>query len=121
MSEIWWTVQGGGGQVLVVRVPEALNHETAPGLTEVVRRRMPAVDGVGVVLDMAGAEMITSIGITALLEAEEATREVGGRLVLAGLSDEMGAFLRMLGLARRFETVGEVEDGVVFIEQGKPG
>ena len=71
MDEIRWSIKGSGGQVLVVEAPAELNHESAPGLSEVVRRRMPAVDGVGLVLDMSATEMISSIGITALLEAQE--------------------------------------------------
>ncbi len=119
MDEIGWSVQGGGGQVLVVVVPRELNHETAQGVGEVVGRRMPAVDGVGLVLDMSGTEMISSIGITALLEAQEAAREVGGVMVICGLSGELLAFMRMLGLAGRFTTREGMEEGVAVIEAGE--
>lgn len=104
--------------MLVVEVPRALNHDTAQGLTELVKRRLPAVDGVGLVLDMTVTELVSSIGITALLESEEAAQAVGGRMVLSGVNGELSAFLRMLGLSKRFSTAATVEEGVALLEGG---
>jgi anti-anti-sigma factor len=93
---------GPADTVLVVQAPEAIGHEAAHPLLEEIRRRLPDCDKPGLVLDMRDVRVISSIGVTMLLQAQEHVRDRGGDMILARLPDAQRDFLRMLGLTRRF-------------------
>ena len=59
---------------------------------------------------MAGVGMISSIGITALLQIDELCSDRGARLVLAALPDRLRQFLKMLKLDSKFVFSPSVED-----------
>ncbi len=105
-------LSGPSGAVLVVRVPAALDHESAGPLRSVVERETPNRDGAGVVLDLADCRLITSIGIAALLQVEELAIGMGGGMCLAGMSEDLRRFLAMLRLDQRFSAEATVEEAV---------
>ncbi len=102
--------------MLVVRVPRDLNHEWADPLRLCVARNVPDRDGSGVVLDMADVEMISSIGIAALLQVQELCKDRQARLMLAGLPPAQSRLLTMLKLDRRFAQSASVEEAVVALD-----
>lgn len=118
MDEPVWSLGGADGAVLVVRVPPELTHATADGVRACVERRLPNRDGVGVVLDMADVELISSMGVTALLQIEELVTGAGGVLCLGGLSDRARGFLAMLRLADRFAQAVDVGEAIARVGDG---
>lgn len=109
---------GQDGEVLIVDIPGELTHKSADDLRQTVARRLPNRDGAGVVIDMSGVQLITSIGIAALLQVQEICRDRDARMLLAGLSDRLRAFLKMLKLDRRFESAGSVDDALAALAAG---
>jgi anti-sigma B factor antagonist len=64
-----------------------------------------------VVLDLSEVPFIDSRGLEMLLDLERGCREQGGRLKLAGLSDNCAEILRLTDLYPRFEVMTSVEQG----------
>ncbi len=110
---------GEAGAVLVVRLPPDLNHLTADKVRACVEARLPEHDEAGVVLDASSLTLITSIGVAALLQVQEFTRNRGVRLCLAGLTGEAMHFLEMLRLEDRFERCQDVESGLLYAQTGQ--
>ncbi len=102
--------------MLVVRVPRDLNHEWADPLRLCVARNVPDRDGAGVVLDMSSVEMISSIGIAALLQVQEMCKDRQARLLLAGMPQAQARLLSMLKLDRRFSQSPTVDDAVAVLD-----
>jgi anti-anti-sigma factor len=109
---------GQDGEVLIVSVPGELTHDSADDLRQTVARRLPNRDGAGAVIDLTGVQLITSIGIAALLQVQEFCRDRDARVLLAGLSDRLRGFLRMLKLDRKFELADSVDDAIAALAAG---
>lgn len=109
------TLAGPLNQVLVVRAPEALDHAIAEPLRRVVVDALPDCDDAAVVLDLTRVELITSIGIAALLEIREFCTDRSARLVLAGLREEPRSMLRLLRLEAKFAYAAHVDDAVASV------
>ena len=110
---------GPGGAVLVVRVPVELSIATAESVRSCVERRLPNRHDGGVVLDLADTELITSVGVTALLQIEELAAAAGVSLRLAGLGGAARRVLVMLALADRFMQSPDAEDAVASIANAR--
>ena len=65
------TFAGELDQVLVVAAPAALDHAAADPLRQAVSDNLPDREDACVILDLQEVELITSIGIAALLEIRE--------------------------------------------------
>lgn len=101
---------GRDGEVLVVVCPSEVTHDSGERLLRAVQRHLPNRDHAVCVLDMAGVGLISSIGITALLQIDEVCSDRGARLVLAALPDRLRQFLKMLKLDSKFAFSSSVED-----------
>ncbi len=112
MLDIAYRLGGTEGAILVVRAPRGVDHESAEPLRDCVAFHMPNRDGAGVVLDMSEVEMISSIGIAALLQVVEHCRDRGAAAVLAGLPERQRAFLAMLRIDAKFELCGSVDEAL---------
>lgn len=107
---------GEAGAVLVVALPQDLNHITSDMVRSCVEARLPEHDEAGVVLDASLLSLITSIGVAALLQIEELTRLRKVPLCITGLQGEGLKFLRMLCLDDRFPRQETVALGVGYVE-----
>lgn len=112
---------GAEGNVLVVVAPATLTQEGADDLRASIARDLPAVPGAAVVIDLSGTGMITSLGIAALLQAQEFCRDRGAGFILAGLTQANRKFLTMLRLEQRFDQADTPEDAIRLVEQGHAG
>lgn len=108
---------GPDRNVLVIRLPQRLNHITAESLTEDARRHLPNREDAGLVLDCTEVELITSIGIASLLQIAEHCRDQRAPLVLANLSEALRTMLEMLKLAGRFKATDDVDEAVALVEK----
>ncbi|MBL0926301.1 MAG: STAS domain-containing protein [Phycisphaerales bacterium] len=115
MNDIHHDLSGRDGEVLVIRAPRDLSHETADDLRNTASRHLPNRDRAGLVIDMTEVRLISSIGIAALLQVQELCRERSSRMVLAALPDAQTRFLKMLKLDRKFCIVGTVSDAVALL------
>ncbi len=118
MEDIRHTHFGQDGAVLVVAAPPQIGHDTAEPLVEHVRTHLPNREGAGVVLDLFGVALISSIGIASLLQIRELCADRGAPLVLARVPEAQQRFMRMLKLDRKFEFAPSVEEAVGAIERG---
>jgi anti-anti-sigma factor len=103
---------GRDGECLVVVCPPELTHDSGEQVLRAVKRHLPNRDHAACVLDMTHVGLISSIGITALLQIEEHCADRGATLRLAGLPERQRQFLRMLKLDSRFVFVASVEEAV---------
>ncbi|MCA9294146.1 MAG: STAS domain-containing protein [Phycisphaerales bacterium] len=99
-------------QVLVVEAPEALDHTAAGPMRQAVEQDLADRDDAAVVLDLSQVELITSIGIAALLEIREFCADRDAPLVLAGLGDEPRSMLALLRLEGKFQYAASVDEAV---------
>ena len=60
-----------------------------------------------VVIDLRGLTFIDSSGLRALIMADQAVRQDGGRLIVVRGSDRVNEVLEMTGVAQRIEFVDE--------------
>jgi len=112
MGEFQTSRAGSRDTILVLVMPPELNHETAQPLRVQVESELANADGVGLVLDMSPVELVSSIGVTCLLQLEEIVKDRGGHMVLADVPPIQQRFLAMLRLDRRFRSLPTVEDAV---------
>lgn len=116
VTDLRYEIVGARGATLVLRAPAELGHETASSLVREAEIRLPNCDHPAMVLDMAGVEVISSIGITALLQLKELCLDRGGLFIIADLSAGQLEFLRMLHLDRKFEVRPTVEEAIEHAE-----
>lgn len=101
---------GRDGETLVVTCPAELTHDSGEQVLRTVKRHLPNRDNAVCVLDMSQVGLISSIGITALLQIEEHCTDRGAALRLAGLPERQRQFLRMLKLEAKFVFVKDVDE-----------
>lgn len=118
MNEILTNLAGEAGAILVVRLPADLNHVSADMVRACVEARLPEHDEAGLVLDASSVELITSVGVAALLQVQDFADRRGVRLCMTGLREEPQRFLVMLRLEDRFPACDDEEAGVRYIEEG---
>ena len=109
------TYRGALDQVLVVAVAGPLDHEAAEPVRRAVEAGLPDRDDASVVLDLAAVDLLTSIGIAALLEVREFCADRGAPLRLAGLTGEPRRLLAMLRLEGKFTLDDAVDDAVAVL------
>lgn len=99
------------GAVDVIRVDGALNETTVDELQhawqEVLRSGAPMV-----VCDMSGINLIDSVGLEWLLDAQEEVAVRGGAMKLAGCPPLVNDILRVTGVRERFEVFETAGAGV---------
>jgi len=96
----------------VVRVPSRLTHETAILLRRTVEQAFALHSVSLVILDLSLVEVVSSIGVTALLEVNQIVVDAKAKLVLAGFRDEHRSFFTLLRVDRLFQFSASVEDAV---------
>ncbi len=119
MADIFHQLAGQDGEVLVVRIPAELNHETAEPLRELVHRRLPNRDGAGLVLDFSDVLLISSIGVAALLQVHEFCHDREAPMVLASVSRRQLDFFKMLTIERKFRRAEDVAGAVAEVQSGR--
>ena len=72
-------------------------------------KRLVEGGAIELIADLAGVPFIDSSGLAALVSGLKATRQEGGTLKLAGLSDQARTVFRLTMLERVFEIYDEVE------------
>jgi anti-anti-sigma factor len=96
------------GEVVVVHSPEELGGEQAERFEEFLLGQ----ERKHVVLDLDGTEMLDSLGLTALLNVQEALRALGGELKLATANASNRKILEITRLDRQLEVFESVVDAV---------
>lgn len=99
---------------MLICCPPQLTHETADALSRSAIEALSRIDGAGLILDFDGVTLISSIGIAALLEINEAAGE--GRMVLVGLPGAQAKFLEMLRLDRKFRQAANLDDAIDLLQ-----
>ncbi len=112
MFDVHATLTGPDDAILLVRVPRLLTHESAEPLRDAVVQGLPKRDGAGVLLDMADVELISSIGVAALLQVFEHCRDQAAVVIIAGLPARQRDFLRMLKIDAKFRFAPTIEDAI---------
>lgn len=115
-DDIDTSLTGEAGAVLLVHLPEDLNHLTADKVRACVEARLPEHDEAGIVLDASSLTLITSIGVAALLQIQEIARERGCRMCLVRVGAEAMEFLAMLRLEDKFTRFDDEDEGVRYAE-----
>jgi anti-anti-sigma factor len=96
------------GSSTVVCPREAITQSECDQLKLTVAEASLAGAG-AIVLDLSEVPFIDSKGLEMLLDLERGCREEGGRLKLAGLSDNCAEILRLTDLTGRFEVLASAE------------
>lgn len=97
------TLEGPDDQIVVALAPRQLTEESAHEFRTLIATHLPNRDDGGLVIDMGEVYLISSVGITCLLEIREmcSDRRVGLRL--AAMIDSVQQMLEMLRLTEKFE------------------
>ena len=97
--------------VQVFRLTGRLDEDGAATLQEAFEAIVPR----GItrcILDFAGVEYISSIGVRALLLGTKQLQEAGGKAMLAGLNPSLVQFFQMSGLSTIFTIHSSVEEAL---------
>ncbi|MFM9958686.1 MAG: STAS domain-containing protein [Phycisphaerales bacterium] len=105
---------GRDGEALVVTCPPELTHDSGEALLRAVKRHLPNRDHATCILDMSAVGLISSIGITVLLQADEHCADRAAKLYIAGLPERQRQFLRMLKLDAKFTFVPSVDEALAL-------
>jgi len=96
------------GDTIVVHTPEELGSEQVDGFMAFIDR----LERILVVADIDGTETIDSKGLTALLDAQDRLRILGGDLKLAATNPSNRKILEMTRLDQSLEVFESVVDAV---------
>ena len=96
------------GDVIVVHTPEELAGETA----EQFESYLPMLDRSNVVVDVDGTENFDSVGLTALLNVQDALRRQGGRLTVAATNATNRKILEITRIDQHIDVFQSVIDAV---------
>jgi len=96
------------GDVIVVHAPDDLSGDAAESLPGYLTR----LERGQIVFDLDGVEMITSGGLTGIIEAQERLRDQGGDIKLATSNRYNRKILEMTRLDQQLEVFGNVIDAV---------
>ena len=99
------------GAVQVVSPSVAIVEGSAEKLLNTVVGK-PADGQPMFVLDMSDVPMVDSVGLEALLDIQDALRERGGTMKLAGMSQLCADIFRVTGIAERIETYHDAKEAV---------
>lgn len=108
---------GEDRQILVVRLPQAVNHLTAEDIRSAVERELPKRDDAGLVLDASEVSLITSVGIAMLLQLQEHCDDRDTGMLLVSLVPPVLRMLELLRLDARFRTASDLEEAVRSLER----
>jgi len=113
------TLHGPDDQIAVALAPRQLTEETVHEFRALIATHLPNRDDGGLVIDMGEVYLITSVGITCLLEIREmcADRRIGLRL--ACMEEHVQQMLEMLRLTEKFEIDAEVDDAVLHMTRAR--
>ena len=92
------------GAVAVVHAPDELAFDQAGQFTSF----MGALERTNVVLDLDGAESLDSAGLTAILDAQDSLRHLGGDLKIATMNPSNRKILEITRLDRQLEVFDSV-------------
>lgn len=106
------TTAGSDDQVVVVRAPAQLTQDTAHDLRLLIAGHLPNRDDGGLVIDMAEVLLVSSVGITSLLEVRELCDDRRIGLRLCGLIEPIEQLLHMLRLTEKFICAADVDEAV---------
>ena len=96
------------GDTIVVHTPEELGSEQVDGFLSFIDR----LERILVVADIDGTETIDSKGLTALLDAQDRLRILGGDMKLAATNPSNRKILEMTRLDQSLEVFESVVDAV---------
>jgi anti-anti-sigma factor len=96
------------GDVIVVHTPEELSADHVPGFEAFLQNLEPR----RVVLDLDNTESLDSAGLTALLEAHDHFRGLGGDVKIATNNGSNLKILEITRLDRQLEVFDSVIDAV---------
>ncbi len=99
------------GAVELIAPSEALNHESAESLLEMIANQSFSGQPM-VVLDLSNVPLVDSAGLEALLDVQQNLREASGTLKLAGLTPLCTDVFRITGLSERFEIYADTKQAV---------
>jgi len=103
---------GDDGRTQIVRVPGQLSHVAAVDLIQTVGALFALHDVSRIVLDLTLVEVVTSIGVTSLLEIRQLAADHSAELILAGLSDQHRSFFTILRVDHLFDFERGVAEAV---------
>lgn len=112
MEEFAHRFAGPDGGTLVFSLPQSVNHISADPIRQAVSRLLPNRDDAALILDCADVTLITSIGITALLQIQERCRDAGAPMALAAMTSPIRRMLTMLKLDQQFNLAPTVDDAL---------
>ena len=96
------------GEVVVAHTPEELGHENATELETF----LVTLERANVIVELNGTETIESLGLEALLNAQEALQTVGGNLKIATSIEANRKILEITRLDQQLEVFDTVIDAV---------
>lgn len=103
---------GRDGEALVIVCPPEITHDSGEALLRAVKRHLPNRDHARCILDMSAVGLISSIGITVLLQADEHCADRAAKFLIAALPERQRQFLRMLKLDAKFTFADTVENAL---------
>ncbi len=96
------------GDVIVVHTPEELGHEKSDQLEGF----LTSLERCKVIIDLDGTESFDSVGLEALLDAQELLRTLNGDLKIASTSSINRKIFEITQLDQRLEVFETVIDAV---------
>lgn len=96
------------GDVIVVHTPEELSTDHA----EAFEAYLPTLERRRIILDLDGTELIDSRGLTAMLNAQDKIRDLGGDVKVASSNATNRKILEITRLDQQLEVFENVIDAV---------
>lgn len=102
-------------KVNVVEIIGDIDGKTAPEIQQQLQSEIGADPKI--LLDMSKVEYMSSAGLRMLLSMYRQVKESDGRIVLAGLSEEIQDIMSVTGFLSHFTTYSTVDDGLNALQE----
>lgn len=115
MSNVPTVVKTRSGHALVAVFQGEMDYLTGPMFRTEFLSLLDSGDRF-VVLDVAGVPFCDSAGLNALLAAHRHAKEIGARLVLAAVPDQLRQLLRITGVDEILDIYGSAQEAAAALD-----
>jgi anti-sigma B factor antagonist len=117
-DELYSTTTVGPAMVVVFKPHRLLDFITVEKMGASLKELVDAARGTPLVFDFSRVSHLSSAALGLLIGLERRVIPNGGRMILAGLSDDLLEIFRITRLDGVFDICGEVKDAIALLEKG---
>jgi stage II sporulation protein AA (anti-sigma F factor antagonist) len=107
----------GKYKALIVKIAGELDHHAAAGMREAIDRELQRTGAINLVFDFSRVRFMDSSGIGMIIGRYKIVKSLGGKVVIAGASENTERIIKMSGVTDLLIIAETVEAGLEEVAQ----